>query len=142
MSDTIHFFKEEVKFRLSGQKYLRRWISRAATFYGFRIETINYIFCDDRYLLKLNKKFLGHNTYTDIITFDESEEAKKLTADIFISIDRVKVNADKFNVSIKDELHRVMIHGALHLFGYSDKTKNNAEEMRKLENEWLSKRSF
>lgn len=95
--------------------------------------TISYIFTDDESLLKINKQYLNHNTYTDIITFDYSE-VKTVSGDIFISIDRVQENAAKFGVSFEDELLRVIIHGVLHLCGYKDKTKTDADRMRLKEN--------
>jgi rRNA maturation RNase YbeY len=90
----------------------------------------------------MNKKFLHHNYFTDIITFDNSSEPGKTEADIFISIDRVQANAKKFKTPFKDELHRVMIHGALHLIGFDDKNAANKKKMRQAEDLWLAKRSF
>lgn len=139
---TIHFFKEDIRFRLLHQEELRKWITNAARENNFQPEEVNYIFCSDHYLLQLNKKFLDHNFYTDIITFDNSSGNKKISADIFISIDSVKTNAGKFQTGFKDELHRVMIHGMLHLLGYKDKTKKDQLVMRTKENEWLSRRKF
>jgi len=121
---------------------LRKWITSTVDGKKNRIEEINYIFCSDNYLLELNKKFLNHHFYTDIITFDNSSEGKKISADIFISIERVKANAEKFNTAFNDELHRVMIHGILHLLGYKDKTKKDVGEMRRKEDECLEKRNF
>ncbi len=140
--NNIHFFKEDIRFRLLHQKELRRWINKAVGDTRFHLEEINFIFCNDPYLLNLNKQFLNHHFYTDIITFDTSSEKKKISADIFISIDSVKTNAEKFHSTFKDELHRVMIHGVLHLLGYQDKTKKDQAIMRKKEDEWLQKRKF
>jgi probable rRNA maturation factor len=140
--NNIRFFKEDIRFRLLYQDGLRKWITGVISQKKFKIEEINYIFCSDKYLIQLNKKFLDHNFYTDIITFDNSSEKKKISADIFISIDSVKTNAQKFGSSFKDELHRVMIHGALHLLGYKDKTEKDQRAMRSKENEMLSKRKF
>ena len=97
---------------------------------------ISYVFCTDDELLEVNQKHLNHNTYTDIITFDYTE-SKTINSDIFISIDRITENAKKFEVTFEDELHRVMIHGILHLCGYKDKTKADADLMRKKENQAL-----
>jgi probable rRNA maturation factor len=138
----INFFKEDIRFRLLYQEELRKWITGVISQKKFKIEEINYIFCSDKYLIQLNKKFLDHNFYTDIITFDNSSEKKKISADIFISIDSVKTNAQKFGSSFKNELHRVMIHGALHLTGYNDKTKEDRNTMRMMEDETLGKRKF
>ena len=140
--NNIYFFKEDVRFRFLHQQALREWITGVVGKKKFRIEEINYIFCSDNYLLELNKKFLNHHFYTDIITFDNSSGKKKISADIFISIERVKENAEKFNTSFNDELHRVMIHGILHLLGYKDKTKKDQSTMRMKEDEWLKKRKI
>lgn len=106
------------------------------------VEDINYIFCSDRYLLKMNKDYLSHNYYTDIITFDNSTSQGKVEADIFISSDRVRANAETFKSNFRDELHRVMIHGALHLMGFKDKNAKDEKAMRKAEEFWLAKRRF
>ena len=103
-------------------------------------KTINYIFCSDDYLLKINKEYLNHDTLTDIITFDNSEEEGKIEADIFISIDRIKENALSLKKDFDQELHRVIIHGLLHLLGYNDKTDDDKAEMRKKEDACLSLR--
>jgi rRNA maturation RNase YbeY len=102
----------------------------------------NFIFCDDEYLMQLNYKYLKHRTLTDIITFPVEDENSTLCGDIFISIPRVKENAGKFNQTTADELHRVMIHGILHLAGYHDKSKQEKEEMRRKENHYLEARLF
>ncbi len=138
----FHFFKEGVKFRFQNQEALKEWIESAFKKNRTKVESISYIFCDDKYLLKLNKDFLQHNYFTDIITFDNSEQKEKIEADIFISIDRVTANSKKFNTTFQNELHRVMIHGALHLIGYSDKTRKDERVMREAEEYWLNKRNF
>ncbi len=102
---------------------------------------INFIYCSDEYLLELNKSSLNHDYYTDIITFDYCE-GKEVSGDLFISIDRVRENANEMNLTFEDELHRVMIHGVLHLCGYKDKTKKDAETMREKENFYLKTRLF
>lgn len=100
---------------------------------------INYIFCSDEHLLKINKEYLNHDSLTDIITFNLSEKgADTLTSDIYISIERVGENARDFLVSREDELLRVMIHGVLHLVGYKDKTKNEKTLMRRMETKWMN----
>src|SRR5690606_39460932 len=98
--------------------------------------------CSDAYLLEINKKYLVHDTYTDIVTFESSEKDGVIAGDIFISIDRTKENASKFDVSERDELHRVIIHGVLHLCGYLDKKKEDKALMTEKENEYLSRRTF
>jgi probable rRNA maturation factor len=103
-----------------------------------RVDAVNYIFCTDEYLLNVNKEYLNHDTYTDIITFELSEKGQPLLSDIYISIDRIRENAKLFNVSFKQELHRVMFHGALHLCGYNDKSVNEMTAMKDQENRCLS----
>ena len=140
--NTIHFFKEDVRFRLQKQEALMTWINRVIRKHGFKLEEINYIFCSDKYILSLNKDFLKHDYFTDIITFDHSIEKKKIIADIFISVDTVKKNSGKYAVSFDDELHRVMIHGVLHLLGYNDKSKQKQFAMRKMEDSCLAERAW
>ncbi len=123
----------DVKFSLNEVLY-SAWINEVALKEECTIEEVNYIFCTDEYLYDLNVKFLNHDTYTDIITFDNSL-GKTLISDIFISLERVKENADKFKVSLNEELHRVMAHGVLHLCGYKDKTDDEASLMRVKEDE-------
>lgn len=129
----ISFQNQSISFKLPGKTKLKEWIKTITEKEKHILGNINYIFCSDEELLEINIRHLNHNTYTDIITFDYTEE-KKISSDIFISIDRVTENAKKFDVSFEDELHRVMIHGILHLCGYKDKTTADAELMRKKEN--------
>jgi rRNA maturation RNase YbeY len=103
---------------------------------------LNFIFCSDNYLLSINQNFLKHDTLTDIITFDNSEDKRVIVGDIFISLERIQENAESFGVTIKDELHRVMIHGTLHLLGYADKAKEAKALMTDKEDLYLSKRIF
>lgn len=119
------------------------WIQSIIDSYESEIEEINYIYCSDNYLLKVNQKYLDHDYYTDTITFDNREDRNEpIEADIFISLDRVQDNATEMNVSFKDELHRVMIHGIHHLLGQGDKTDTEKAEMRKREEASLSLRQF
>jgi len=129
----ISFQNQSISFKLPEKTKLKQWIKTITEKEKHILGNINYIFCSDEELLEINIRHLNHNTYTDIITFDYTEE-KKISSDIFISIDRVTENAKKFDVSFENELHRVMIHGILHLCGYKDKTKADAELMRKKEN--------
>lgn len=138
----ILFHKEDIRFTLRFKTELIQWIRMIAKGRAYNIECVNYIFCSDQYLLKINKDYLKHDDYTDIITFDESLNKGNIMADIFISIDRVNDNASKFKVSFNDELHRVMIHGLLHLTGLKDKNEKQSKAMRKAEDEALSKRKF
>ncbi len=133
----IHFFQEGVRYKTPRASKIKQWVKQTCETEGFKIGEINYIFCNDSYLLKLNKEYLNHRTLTDIITFDYCDN-NEISGDIFISLERVKENAMKFSVSLNEELLRVMIHGALHLMGYSDKTTSQKNLMRKKENEYLS----
>lgn len=105
---------------------------------GRAIDTINYIFCSDSYLININRSFLDHDTYTDIITFELSGKNEPLIADIYISVERVAENATSYKTTFQQELHRVIFHGALHLCGFKDKSKAQSTMMRVKENEWLS----
>jgi rRNA maturation RNase YbeY len=104
---------------------------------GREIEHINFIFCDDEYLININKQYLNHDTYTDIITFELSKKGAQLLSDIYISVERVKENAKAFNTSLANELHRVIFHGCLHLCGYKDKSREDEGLMREKETYYL-----
>ena len=132
----IAFLTEDITFELKEKLKHKAWLKEAAKAEGFRIGELNYIFCSDDYLLDINQKYLGHDTLTDIVTFDNSEDPKMIEGDIFISIDRVQENALKFDTA-ESELKRVMIHGLLHLAGYKDKDKAQKELMTIKENEHL-----
>lgn len=138
---SIHFFSHEVRFTLKKPRKVKSWINRVVEKEGATIREINYIFCSDSYLLSLNQGFLKHNTFTDIITFDNSEDPSSLEGEIYLSIERVKENAKKYNVPLEDELGRVMIHGILHLLGYKDKKPSEKALMRKKEEACLSLRN-
>jgi rRNA maturation RNase YbeY len=129
-------FNYETNFILKEENILQDWIKNIIDENGFEVGEINYIFCDDEYLHKLNVEFLDHDTLTDIISFDNTL-GKLLNGDIFISIDRVKDNAKDFKVSLEEELHRVMVHGVLHYMGFKDKTDDDKKEMRNRENQAL-----
>ncbi|MGK0412953.1 MAG: putative rRNA maturation factor [Polaribacter sp.] len=126
----------ETEFALENQTQLESWIEKVVSDKDFELGEINYIFCDDEYLLKLNVEFLQHDTLTDIISFDNSL-GKLINGDIFISIERVKENAKEYNVTFEEELHRVMIHGILHYMGLKDKSADEKMVMRKEENKAL-----
>ncbi len=130
----IHFFTEEVDFKLEQKKKLARWINAIAGEHAFLIDNINYVFVSDAFLLELNKKYLNHKTLTDVITFDNSFFKLVLSGDIYISIERVRENAVKFKVGFQEELCRVMIHGLLHLCGFKDKNPIDKEKMIDAEN--------
>ena len=129
-------FNYETDFTIDNEDILSNWIHNCILSEGFEVGEINYIFCDDAYLLKLNIEFLQHDTLTDIISFDNTM-GKLISGDIFISVERVAENAKIFDVSFDDELHRVMIHGVLHYLGYKDKTDNEKKAMRNKENQSL-----
>ena len=129
-------FNYETLFDLKGENFLVHWIDKVASKKGFSIGEINYIFCDDIYLHKLNLEYLQHDTLTDVISFDNTL-GTLISGDIYISIERVKDNAKDFNVSFLDELHRVMIHGVLHYMGYKDKSNEDVVKMRNAEDEAL-----
>lgn len=134
----IQFFAEDISFDIKQKRNVRHWIEITAHNEGAKIKEVNYIFCSDEYLKEINIEHLDHHYYTDIITFDNSEEDNTLEGDIFISIDRVKENSQEFSKSFEDELHRVMIHGILHLLGYSDKEEEDVIVMRQKENEAIN----
>jgi len=124
--------------KLSNTEDLNLWINSVIKEEGMIIGELVYVFCNDEYLLKKNIQFLNHNTLTDVITFDYSEE-EIISGDILISTERVVENAKIFNVNYLTELHRVMVHGLLHLLGYKDKTEKDANTMREKENYYLNK---
>ena len=134
-------FNYETNFKLEVTKKIAHWISGSIINETYKEGEINFIFSDDDYLLGLNVKYLKHNTLTDIISFDYSI-GKIVSGDIYISIDRIKENALKYNVNVDDELHRVIIHGILHFCGYKDKTKEDKLLMREKEDYYLSLRTF
>lgn len=134
----IYFHYKNTAFKIEDEAKITAWI--ASVFQNFKktFEELNYIFCDDEYMLGINKQFLNHDTFTDIITFSNHEEKESIDSDIFISIERVKENAKEFNQSFEQELKRVMIHGALHLIGFNDKTKEEQKQMTEKEDYSLS----
>jgi rRNA maturation RNase YbeY len=134
----IYFFSEEINFEIKEKLNRKRWLKNIATKAGFKIKELNYVFCSDEYLYQINLEYLNHETYTDIITFDNSEKEFDLSGDIFISIDRVNENAKTHNQEIETELSRVLAHGLLHLMGYKDKTKEESTLMRQKEEESIS----
>jgi probable rRNA maturation factor len=138
----IAFFEEGISYKLKHKTAIKAWVTDTIKAEGYKLKELTYIFCSDSYLLNLNQQYLDHDTYTDIITFDNSDTEKVILGDIFISIDRVKENAIKYNIPISDELHRVIIHGALHLLGYTDKSATNKKKMTLKEDFYLDRRAF
>lgn len=132
----IQFFNEDISFQLANEQLIASWIINVCAQHEREIEEINYIFCSDEYLLGINQQYLHHDYYTDIITFDHGAPEADVLSDIYISIDRVKENAEP--KSFEDELHRVMIHGILHLLGYKDKSESDQKSMRQKEDTCLS----
>lgn len=135
----IRYFSEEVDFTLKGKAHNNRWLKFVAGSEMRRLGDINIIFCSDPYILQVNLKYLSHDYYTDIITFDYCEK-DVLSGDLFISIDSVRENASYYGTEFKDELDRVMVHGILHLIGYDDHTEEEIKVMRSKENYYLSQR--
>jgi len=135
----INFFNEEISFNLSQKLFLKKWIAEVITLENKKKGAINFIFCSDDYLSQINLEYLNHDTLTDIITFDYTKDNKGLiSGDIFVSVERVRENAKLFDMPFTRELHRVMIHGVLHLLGYKDKTKALQSIMRQKEDNSLS----
>jgi len=134
-------FYSETDFKLEQEDQVSMWISNIITNEGFDEGEISYIFCDDKYLHKLNVDFLNHDTFTDIISFDNSL-GKQINGDIYISVERVHENATIYKTTFKNELHRVIVHGILHFCGFKDKTELDAKIMRTKEDESLLVRNF
>jgi probable rRNA maturation factor len=133
----VSFQNADIDFRLPGKTLLKNFIAASFTAETGKSLSAIYIFCSDKYLLKINQDFLMHDYYTDIITFPLSYSAKKVGAEIYISIDRITDNAAKLQVPFEQELERVIFHGILHLLGYKDTTSNEKEVMRAAEEKWL-----
>lgn len=135
--ESILFHAVDVTYTLKHKTLIRKWLTRVAGTEKHRIGTLNFILCSDEYLLEINRQFLQHDYYTDVITFDYSE-SKTISGDIYISLDRVKENASINRVKLLEELLRIMVHGSLHLLGYQDKTMNNKAKMTRKEDQYLS----
>ena len=132
----IQFCSEDITFSLKEKLKHKAWLNEVAKQEGKKILELSYVFCSDDYLLQINQEYLNHDTLTDIVTFDNSEDPKKIEGDIFISIDRVKENGEKLGTS-KTELERVMVHGLLHLLGYKDKKKEDKAVMTEKEDFYI-----
>lgn len=130
-------FSEECSFRLKDKLKIKRWIKQVIENYGYKLGEVSYVFCSDERILEVNKQYLSHDFYTDIITFDYVEK-ERISGDIFISIDRVEENAKDFNVTFQQELLRVIIHGVLHLLGFEDHSQEEQQIMRQKENEAIA----
>ena len=128
----IYFSTENIDFELSDESRVKKWISAVVSAQWKRVGNLSYLFCDDAYLIEINRTYLNHDTYTDIITFDYVE-GDIVSGDIMISVERVRENASLFNSSFEQELRRVIIHGVLHLLGQADKSEEEAAAMRRKE---------
>ena len=141
----IRYFKEDTSFSLKEKRLISSWLREVAAARGYEIGDLNYIFCSDPYLLEINRQFLGHDYETDIITFDNSEDyfletgQKGVSADIYISVDTVRINGRAYGEGFEREMRRVIVHGLLHLIGYDDKDAWHQERMRAAENRALAR---
>ena len=135
----VHFFSHDITTSLKNTAILKHFIELIFKKEMQSLKTINYIFCSDRVILEINKKYLNHDFYTDVITFDLSPDNKAISAEVYIGIERIRDNAKQLGFSTKVELHRVLFHAALHLCGYNDKKKKDKELMRKKEDELLTR---
>lgn len=133
----VSYYAEEVKFPALRKRVTTAWIRSVAAVYGKKVGDVSYIFCSDEKILEVNKEYLQHDYYTDIISFDYTE-GKVISGDLFISLDTVKSNAEQFGVDYNEELHRIIIHGILHLCGINDKAEGEREIMTQKENEALA----
>ncbi|OUS02381.1 rRNA maturation RNase YbeY [Flavobacteriales bacterium 33_180_T64] len=133
-------FNYETDFILENKEQITQWISSVISEEAFNEGEINYIFCDDNYLLGINLEFLDHDTLTDIISFDYTM-GKEINGDIYISVERVQENAEEFKTVFSNELHRVMVHGVLHYCGYKDKSETEEKLMREKENYYINRLS-
>ncbi len=134
----VNFFTEDLTYNVKNKTKIRAWLLKTIIEEGYTLEELNFIFCSDEYLLKMNQEFLDHDTYTDVITFDNSMVTKSIVGDIFISIERIQDNAKVFKRPVFEELCRVIVHGTLHLLGYKDKTKAEKTLMTQKEDHYLT----
>lgn len=135
----IQLHSEDISFEHENPLTIKKWLNSVAEQEGRKITALSFIFCSDEYLHKINVEYLNHDTLTDVITFQYSEgKTADVEGDIFISIDRIKENAESFKTTFENELHRVMIHGTLHLLGYGDKTPEEKLKMTEKENKYLA----
>jgi probable rRNA maturation factor len=135
---SVHFYFEKVGLTLKERGKLKSFINSLIVKEKKNLNNLNYIFCNDNALLEINRKYLDHNFYTDVITFDLSSSRKEILADIYISVDRIKENSKTLKLPLEEELHRVMLHGLLHLCGYNDKTESQRSLIRKKEDFYLN----
>lgn len=135
----IEFHNVDINCRVSDKTKLRSWIKNVISYEGKKLKSISIILCSDEYLLQMNKSYLNHNYYTDVLTFDLSENQNEIAGDIFISNDRIIENARKYKVSTQDELKRIILHGVLHLIGYIDSSREEKGKMKEKEDHYLAR---
>lgn len=135
---SINFFSQSIPFKVPSPRKTASWIKAAIKKEKHALKELNFIFCSDEELYQINLEYLKHKTFTDIITFDNSDDKRVIEGDIYISVDRVKDNAAKYGIDFPIELRRVIIHGVLHLIGYKDKSITHQKEMRRKEDGYLS----
>lgn len=133
----INFFTEDLKYTLKQKTRIRTWLLDTINKEGYALEELNFILCSDEYLLKMNQEYLDHDTYTDVITFDNADQPHTIAGDIFISMERIQENAKAFKGTVFDELCRIMVHGTLHLLGFKDKSKADKTVMTQKEDHYL-----
>ncbi len=133
----INFHTESIDFKVANPIKTKRWLKSVIEAEGFELSEINYVFCNDEYLHKINVEYLNHDTLTDIITFDNSEDENLIEGDIFVSVERITDNAKDFNTTFEQEFKRVVVHGVLHLCGYYDKTDEDEKQMRAKEEHYI-----
>lgn len=141
MGSSIRFFAEDTPYQLRKRNLLRQWLQQVVAEHGKKLDELSIVICSDDFLLSVNQEYLNHDYFTDIITFDYGED-NSVSGDVFVSIDRVRDNAKELGLKVTDELHRVLVHGILHLLGYSDKSKAEKQEMRTKEDYCLTLREF
>lgn len=135
----VRYFFEDIKFEYKGRQFNNRWLKMVAESEICSLGDINIIFCSDPYILNINLQYLSHDYFTDIITFDYSQKPV-ISGDLFISVDSVRENAAFYGTEFREELHRVIVHGILHLIGYDDHTESDIAQMRSKENYYLQMR--
>lgn len=140
MSAAIKYFSEDISFEIPKPRKTALWINNVVNTEKAKVDQLNFIFCSDAFLIDLNVRFLNHNTFTDVITFNWSNIRNVINGEIYISVERVRENAKNLKVEFLDELNRVMVHGVLHLLGYSDKKSREKKLMREKEDSYLSLR--
>lgn len=138
----VHFFQEDINYPVKQKLKVKQWIKDTIAAEDSKLGILNFIICSDAYLLTINQQYLNHDTYTDIITFDNSDLEGVINGDIFISAERIAENAKRYEVTAATEMHRILIHGTLHLLGYKDKTPAHKKIMTEKEDFYLSKRKF